>query len=229
MNYSQIKDDFFEYGFVRVNNGKNHFDVDTVNEILDLFGKILIVGKHHADGDKRLQVVSESHMFGAEDLGWHTDQSYSPGNFNGTILAFGEADHDTYTEFADMGKAYDVLPYHTLEYYNTIKCTYGIPHDLNDLISPAQKRIIERSKAEWPLVVVHPITQRKSLYFSPVTLTGTNRPLPIEPLIEHCEKHAFKHWWKPGDILLWDNRRVIHRRPKFEGHRELFRTCFRYE
>jgi alpha-ketoglutarate-dependent taurine dioxygenase len=229
MKYSQIKDKFFSDGFVHVNNGKDCFDVDAVDEILDLFGKTLIVGKHHAEGDKRLQVVSESHMFGADDLGWHTDQSYSPGNYNGTILAFGDADHDTYTEFADMGKSYSILPSHILEYYSTIKCSYGIPHKLDDLISPAQKRLIERNKAEWPLVIVHPITGRKSLYFSPITLTDTNKPLMVDALINHCEKFTFRHHWSPGDIVLWDNRRVMHRRPAFTGHRELFRSCFTYE
>lgn len=229
MNYSQIKDDFFSNGFVHINNGKGKFDVETVEEILEHFGKALIVGKHHTEGDKRLQVVSEDHMFGAEDLDWHTDQSYSPGNYNGTILAFGEADHETYTEFADMQKAYDDLPAHILEYYNTVRCTYGIPHNLDDLISPAQKRIIEKNKAEWPLVIRHPITNKKTLYFSPVTLIETSRPLEVEALVKYCEKFTFRHYWSPGDILLWDNRRVIHRRPAFEGHRRLYRICFKYE
>lgn len=228
MKYSRIRDDFFSNGFVHINIGNQPLS-EAMDEILGNFGKQLIVGKHHVEGDKRLQVVSEEAMFGSEYLHWHTDQSYSPGNYNGTMLAFESADYETYTEFADMEKAYNDLPPHILEYFKDVECTYGIPHNLDDLISPAQKRIIERSKATWPLIVTHPVTRKKSLYFSPLTLVETNVPLEVDRLVEHCEKYTFKHYWKPGDILLWDNRRVIHRRPAFEGHRQLYRTCFQYE
>ena len=228
MNYSQIKNDFFQNGFVHLNIGNKDLSAE-MDLILDQFEQTLIVGKHHVEGDKRLQIVSEEEMFGADYLHWHTDQSYSPGNFNGTLLAFDTADHETYTEFADMQKAYEDLPPHIIEYFQNVVCKYGVPTGLDDLISPAQKRILERSRVEWPLITTHPVTGKKSLYFSPLTLVETNIPLEVDRLVEHCEKYTFKHHWRPGDILLWDNRRVIHRRPAFEGHRQLYRTCFRYE
>lgn len=228
MKYSHIRDEFFENGFVHLNIG-NRSLADEMESILEHFGKQLIVGKHHVEGDKRLQIVSEEAMFGSDYLHWHTDQSYSPGNYNGTMLAFDYADHETYTEFADLRKAYEVLDRRVKMHYSDVVCTYGIPHNLDDLISPAQKRIIEKSKAEWPLVVTHPITHRKSLYFSPLTMVDSNIPFDKDKLVTHCEKYSFKHYWSQGDVLLWDNRRVIHRRPAFTGHRKLYRTCFQYE
>ena len=228
MSYSQIRDKFFSDGFVHLNIG-NAVLREEIEEILSHFGKQLIVGKHHADGDKRLQVVSEEAMFGSDYLHWHTDQSYSPGNYNGTLLAFDSADNDSYTEFADMQKAYEDLPAHVIEYFKKVKCKYGVPVGLDNLISPAQKRILERNQVEWPLIVTHPITNKKSIYFSPLTMVQSNLPLEADKLLEYCEKYTYKHNWKPGDIVLWDNRRVMHRRPAFKGHRQLFRTCFSYE
>lgn len=229
MSYSQIRDKFFETGFVHINTGQEKFDNRAVDDILENFGKTLIVGKHHAKEDRRLQIVSEEEMFGSDYLHWHTDQSYSPGNYNGTLLAFGGSDHETYTEFADMNKAYDSLQSCALEYFESITCTYGIPHNLDDLIHPAQKRLIERNKATWNLIETHPITKKKSIYFSPLTFVSSNKKFGKKELLEHCEKYTFKHHWNPGDIILWDNRRVIHRRPAFTGHRQLFRTNFTYE
>ena len=237
IDYSKINNDLMVNGFVHLNTGEETVNFDVLSEIVAQFKQPLIVSKNHIDGDKRFQIVSEEKMFGGAYLHWHTDQSYSSGDFNGTMLAYGSADHETYTEFADMRLAYDGLSDEDKEKFSKITCVYAVPTEHIGLLSPAQRRILaDRANTdaveggkEWPLVINHPITQRKSLYYSPFSCRMSNTPFDTKVLLDHCIKYSFKHHWKKGDIILWDNRSVIHRRMAFTGHRELYRVNFRYE
>lgn len=229
MNYELIPQQLWDNGIVIYNTGKQYADVSVINRVLEQFTKTMIVGKHHVDNDKRLQIVSEKEMFGSDYLHWHHDQSYAPGNYEGTLLAFQAADYETYTEFANMRLAYDNLTKLQQEQYSHITCSYGAPDNYINIIHPAQQRIMKSAPKSKPLVITHPITNKKSLYFSPLTFVGSNLPLDTAGLLEHCEKFAFKHYWSPGDIVLWDNRTMIHRRMAFKGHRELLRVSFRYD
>jgi alpha-ketoglutarate-dependent taurine dioxygenase len=237
MDYEHIKEEFFKNGFVHYNSEKDKVDFEELENIASLFNKILIVGKNHVEKNRKIQIVSEEKMFGGEYLHWHTDQSYSSGNFHGTLLAYGSSDHETYTEFANMTLAYENLTEEQKNNFSKIKCTYGVPRNCENMLTGAQKRILNdranidvfEDGKEWPLLVEHPITGIKSIYYSPATFIKSNLPFDTNWLLEHCTKFSFKHKWKTGDILLWDNRRFIHRRMAFEGHRELFRICFKYE
>jgi taurine dioxygenase len=70
-----------------------------------------------------------------------------------------------------------------------------------------------------PLVRAHPITGRKALHFSIeeiVSIDGMNREETyalLSGLIEHMTHtpHViYRHDWSVGDVLLWDNRCLIH-------------------
>ena len=34
---------------------------------------------------------------------------------------------------------------------------------------------------------------------------------------EFAEQNSHEHWWKTGDILIWDNMRMMHKRDSFKG------------
>jgi taurine dioxygenase len=76
-----------------------------------------------------------------------------------------------------------------------------------------------------PIVLTHPESGRKSLYFSPNhakwveslsesesqdTITFLTNFLTQEQFI-HC------HHWQPGDLVMWDNRCTMHRRDSFDN------------
>ncbi|MBT3606445.1 MAG: TauD/TfdA family dioxygenase [Candidatus Latescibacteria bacterium] len=76
-----------------------------------------------------------------------------------------------------------------------------------------------------PIVLTHPDTGRKSLYFSPnhakwveglsksesdETITFLTHYLTQEKFI-HC------HHWQPNDLVMWDNRSTMHRRDSFDN------------
>jgi alpha-ketoglutarate-dependent taurine dioxygenase len=83
-----------------------------------------------------------------------------------------------------------------------------------------------------PVVRSHPATGRKALY---VNRLMTRRIEGLDPkeseelltvLFDHQEQPQFiyEHVWRPGDILMWDNRCTLHARTDFSaGERRLLR------
>lgn len=77
-----------------------------------------------------------------------------------------------------------------------------------------------------PLVRTHPETGEKMLYLNlayEVEVVG----LPVEvgaPLIARIQEHVQAlqcretHYWKNGDVVLWDNQSTIHYRPAFDSN-----------
>ena len=76
-----------------------------------------------------------------------------------------------------------------------------------------------------PLVQIHPVTGRRSLFLSPHTMdyivgieSNESRKL-LNELIHHAtsEKFVYKHIWKNDDVVMWDNRCTIHAVEPFDN------------
>src|SRR5438876_1011948 len=68
------------------------------------------------------------------------------------------------------------------------------------------------------LVRVHPSTGRKSLFLASHAGTIVGWPVPearllLRDLIAHATQKEFvyAHEWRVGDLVIWDNRRTMHR------------------
>ena len=48
----------------------------------------------------------------------------------------------------------------------------------------------------------------------------------LKPLRDWTEENAYMHEWEDGDLLIWDNLKMNHKRVSFEGERLLWRTQF---
>ncbi|MEU9245753.1 TauD/TfdA family dioxygenase [Streptomyces sp. NPDC048385] len=75
----------------------------------------------------------------------------------------------------------------------------------------------ERLEVEHPLVINHPETGERGLYYSTsaVRITGLNeleQSTLRRLLLEHATQPRFvvRYRWQPGDIAIWDNRAVWH-------------------
>ena len=75
-----------------------------------------------------------------------------------------------------------------------------------------------------PVFRTHPATGRKSLYVNRL-MTWRILDMPeaesrdiLEFLFDHQEKPEFvyEHAWRPGDVILWDNRSCLHARTDFD-------------
>ena len=78
-----------------------------------------------------------------------------------------------------------------------------------------------------PLVRRHPVTKRPSLFLSAhagaiVGWTVPEARVFLRDLTEHATQREFvySHAWKPGDLVMWDNRATMHRARRFD-HREV--------
>lgn len=155
--------------------------------------------------------------------GWHTDSTYMPLASKVAMLAAqvlppegGE------TEFADMRSAWDNLApeeqahleglsaYHSL-YYSQEQA--GFKQTTDNLYGLHEKGAPLR-----PLVKVHPETDRKSIYTGrhaygiPGMAPEESEKMLAALLTEACQPpRVYRHTWSVGDLVVWDNRCLMHR------------------
>jgi taurine dioxygenase len=175
---------------------------------------------------------------GNAELSWHSDMTYLPTPPPASILYGVEvppAGADTW--FSNMYRAYETLPAslqtriaglrsnHTSSYTSAGTLRKGFADVTDVTTAPGTMH---------PLVIEHPNTHRKALYLGR-RLHGYVEGLPLaesdallDQLWAHAgdEKLAFAHIWRRGDVVMWDNRCVMHRRDAFNAtaRRILHRT-----
>ena len=165
---------------------------------------------------------------------WHTDASFQdpPGRYSmlsARVVPSVSAD----TEFADMRAAYDALDLQTKEQLEGLQAHHSIAHSRQTLGFEFSREEEEKLKgAIHPLVRINPCTQRRSLYLASHASRIVDWPVPegrlmLRDLIEHATQVAFvyRHVWRVGDLVIWDNRATMHRARPFDdaSHRRELR------
>ncbi len=171
---------------------------------------------------------------------WHTDKSFRPAPSMATILhglQLPPSGGDTC--FANMYAAYEALPEAERVELDAMRVVHSWElsrANLGRTMSEAEKR--DAPNTSHPLVRTHPDTGRKCLFMG--THASYLEGMPVEEgraRIEQLEAHAtndrfvYRHQWRPGDVLMWDNRCLLHRADaNFDAARYarvLNRTCLR--
>jgi taurine dioxygenase len=174
---------------------------------------LLGVNKFGPDGSLDMAVYRR----GAE--GWHTDGAYDDEPFKATqlyALAIPRRGGDTL--FASMYAAYEALPERLKERLDGLQgaYVYGGRRKKTALLDPEDRN---RKPAVHPLVSMHPETGRKALYFDPgkiLHVVGLE-PEQSDALIEELTGYMiqpdaqYRHQWRAGDVVIWDNRCSYHR------------------
>jgi len=168
---------------------------------------------------------------------WHSDSSFKTVPATASMLhAYIVPKEGGETEFANMAAAYDALEDETkqrCEGLIAIHDFYWSRRDVNEQALTQEERDAI-PPVRHPLIRVHPETGRKAIYVGSHTreIEGwdfeESRTL-IDSLIEHGTQAEFtyRHKWNAGDMVLWDNRAVMHRGAAFEDQkvkRRLHRT-----
>lgn len=164
------------------------------------------------------------------EMHFHTDQCHQEIPAKATILYAMEIPRKGGdTLFANAYAAYETLPAAVKE-----KLAGRRALNANDKDTTIRSASYENAGAAcWhPAVRTHPVTGRKALYVNRL-MTREIEGLPraesdelLEFLFSHQEQPQFvyEHVWRPGDVVMWDNRCTLHARTDFPaGERRLLR------
>ena len=178
---------------------------------------------------------------GAGEADWHADMTFTERPPAACMLhALELPASGGNTQFASMYRAHDTL---APALRQRIEGRLAI-HDYS-MTSAGDLRkgfeavtdVRETPGARHPLIVTHPETGRRALLLGRrrnsyiIGLEVAESEALLDELWAHaCDSaHAFEVVWRLGDLVLWDNRCVMHRRDPFDGQarRLLHRTQVR--
>jgi taurine dioxygenase len=176
--------------------------------------------------------------FGA---GWHSDWSFQEAPPAATLLrseVVPPVGGDTL--FCDCSAAYEALSptmqamLAPLQAVHSATRAYGTKGVFARETEQRTLQIITSAEADksltHPLVRTHPVTGRKALFISPVYTTGIGGLTVAESnailgyLFQHMvqDQFIYRHKWRPGMLLMWDNRCTMHfAEGGYDGHLRL--------
>jgi alpha-ketoglutarate-dependent taurine dioxygenase len=182
-----------------------------------------------ADGSLRLEADNDDVIKVLKgNMGWHADSTYMPVQAKGAVFSArvttasgGE------TGWADMRAAYDALDAATRGRVEGLSAHHSLYYSQSKLgHDPKAKPASEYSGYGFhdgpiplrPLVKTHPETGRKSLLIGrhahaiPGWDEGDSERF-LEGLVDFaCQPpRTYHHRWTPGDVVIWDNRCLLHR------------------
>jgi len=204
---------------------KNRFGNEALGDIsnLDENGEIM-----KSDNRRR--------MYGLGNRLWHTDASFQdPAGRYSMLSAKVVPPVDADTEYADMRAAYDALPDEEKARLEGLRVHHSIAYSRQTLgfeFSESEQDALKG--AIHPLVRTIPRSKRRSLYVASHASRIIDWPVPegrllLRDLIEHATRPEFvyRHQWRVGDLVIWDNRATMHRARPFDDakyRRELRRV-----
>jgi alpha-ketoglutarate-dependent 2,4-dichlorophenoxyacetate dioxygenase len=179
---------------------------------------------------------SRQRAFNLGNMLWHSDSSFRPIPAKYSILSARVVNPvGGNTEWADMRAAYDALDSATKAEIADLVCEHSLMYSRGSLgmleysdeekamFKPVRQRLVRR----------HPVTGRPSLYLSShagaiVGMPVAEARILLRDLTEHATRPAFVygHAWRPGDVVMWDNRQVMHRVRRYDDNqpRDMRRT-----
>jgi len=198
--------------------GGNRFGNEALTDISNIGAEGEILGRD----DRRRQYALGNRL-------WHTDASFQdpPGRYSmlhARVVPAAGAD----TEFAEMRAAYEALDDATRASIDGLRVHHSIAYSRQTLGFEFSAEEQEALKgAVHPLVRTNARTQRRSLYLASHASRIVDWPLPegrllLRDLIEHATQPQFvyRHAWRIGDLVIWDNRATMHRGRPFDDARE---------
>lgn len=180
----------------------------------------------NVDGTGR--VADRAHQQSLMNVGnmfWHSDASYEHYPFRYSLLsAVTAASWGGQTEFADLRAAYDALDDRTRSFIADKVGTFYSHQTRRWLgIEDGVEELTAYPAVRWPLVRVHPASGRRLLWIDSKVREISGMSIPegralAHELLEHIgqRERVYSHEWKPDDLVIWDNRSVVHRGRRFD-------------
>jgi len=203
---------------------KNRFG----NEALTDISNVGESGELLPSNDRRRQYLLGNRL-------WHTDASFQdpPGRYS-MLYSVVVPPVPSDTEFADMRSAYDTLTDDVKAKLEGLRAQHSIAYSRAMLgFEFTEKESQTLKGAVHPLIRTLPYG-RRSLYLASHASSIIDWPLPearllLRDLTEHATQPQFvyRHSWRVGDLVIWDNRATMHRGMPFDDtkyRRELRRV-----
>ena len=194
----------------------------------------------HPDGE-------DAAFFVRGGFGWHTDGTSACHVDAATFLYAVEVPKvGGDTLLCSTATAYENIPETLKDQLSDLEmlCSFHAHNDLlleadPDSHIPLTKEERRALPPVWHKIVkVHPVTGRTVLYmnFNPIEFNSVSLSVGEEWLHEALavatpEQFVYRHEWKPGDILIWDNHAVLHSGTPtacYESDRRLMHRSFVY-
>ena len=179
------------------------------------YDKIYLLTNKLVDGEPL-----NSHRDG---VGWHTDYSYKEKPVMSTMLYGVQTPPEgADTLLADVVAAYDALPPDRQEALQALRLHHSWVHFMQtrpfNRMEITDKLRAENPDVVHPLIRTHPADGRKALWVSTGTVKaviGQQDPSDLSILDELVDfatqdRFVYRHKWRVGDVLVWDNRCTLH-------------------
>lgn len=193
--------------------------------------EVTVISTHGTHGD--VIPENEDEIIGRID--WHTDQAYVTNpNRGGVMYSVEIPPEGGMTGFIDMQKTYAALSAEMKRRLEGLSVIQSWRHAQESIARNPSFRTDEGAKMleldrfpdlACPLVAAHPVTGRKHLHVPPmwssaiVEMPGQDGDALLAELIRHTLSPKFIYWhsYRPGDVVAWDNWRMIHAASGTEG------------
>ncbi len=205
-----------------------HFEPDDFKAAVQLFGELQAHDKkeHHVPGHPDVSYVSNDEFVNGRRIipgeTFHTDHSNHPRPPKATTLFAVELPSSGGdTQYVNMHDAYDDLPEKTKQKIDGLKAVHAYlskysPRPLGYLSEESRRNL--PPPGVHPLVRTHPENGRKALFLNParmeaiVGMEDADALKLIGELMQHAtqKKYEYRHKWRHGDWVMWDNRSVMH-------------------
>jgi taurine dioxygenase len=205
------------------------FAPDEFKTAAQVFGELQPHDKkeHHVPGHPDVYYVSNDEIVNGRRIipgeTFHTDHSNHPVPPKATTLyAVSLPSRGGDTQYVNMHLAYDELPEAMKAKIAGMKAVHVYlsrysPRALAPLNEESRRNL--PPPGIHPLVRTHPENGRKALYLNPVRMESISGMADEEALALVAElmahatqaKYEYRHRWRPGDMVIWDNRSVMHK------------------
>ncbi|MEX2451190.1 MAG: TauD/TfdA family dioxygenase [Rhodospirillales bacterium] len=187
------------------------------------FPELIAVSNRETEGTDEMDNAG----LGDAEVEWHSDNSYIETPPKASVLyALVIPPHGGNTGFCNQYLAYETLPDGIRLHIESLRAKHDASRNSGGYLRPGFK--LPETPEEvpgpfHPLVRTHPVTKRKALYlgrrrqFPSQFIEGWNE-IDSTELLDFLWKHAtqarfvWTHRWRKGDLVIWDNRCVMHRR-----------------
>jgi len=223
-----------------------HLDPEQQIAFTEQFGTLeRHMARNRGTGNPLVHIVSNLGPDGkpsgkVSSTGWHSDKSFRPEPSLATILhAQIMPPEGGETCFANMIAAYEALTDDKKAELDGVRIVHSWEQSRARLgLQATPAELADAPPLAHPLVRTVPETGMKALFMGEHASHFEDRPMRegrarLDALTAHAveERFVYRHKWRAGDMLMWDNRCLLHRaNPNFDATRYprvLHRTCLR--